>query len=434
MTPLKPKDSYQVQAGDRRVTLSFPEDVFTSLYLPIIGREAFSLWQFFLWQVRHVYLELKTHNQILTWLDFGLPEFLAARQKLEALGLLKSFYQEKEGYLYELYPPLDYEEFFEDAIFTQLLAEKIGMDAVQSLQQHFLISEISTANYQEVTTSFTNIFTKDWQPSYGQLAKKANEKKEETSSFNWLFFQDIVEKQGLHSQFLTKEDRKELQELVALYGYEELTFAKLVLKAFDPFENHFDLKKLKQIIAMEFNEKLQQLTPKSENFQIPQEDRYALLTQQGFSEAEIAFIKAASTMAPLTFLAGIKKQKGGYVGNSERYIVENLHKRHVLPDAVINVLLDYILRQLNRPNLQGAYVDAIANTWAQEKITTPEEAILKTKGFKGNKETISKQKRTSSPKKEVLPAWVDQKLEETEMNPEEAAALKRRIAKLKESR
>lgn len=432
MTPLKPKDHYQVQAGE---TLSFSSDAFTSLYLPIIGREAFSLWQFFAWQVGSSYQALKTHNQILTWLDFGLPDFLAARQKLEALGLLRSFYQVEKGYFYELYAPLSYKEFFEDAILTQLLAEKIGVEALKSLQTHFFLLKTNAENYEEVTTSFTNIFKKDWQTISTDLTKK-EPKKTRTSSFNWLFFQEVLEKQGLHSQIFTKEERRELQELVALYGYEELSFAKLVLQAFDPLENQFDLKKLKQVIALEFNEKLQQLTPPKESSTpvVKEEDRYPFLKEQGFTEAEITFIKAASTLAPLTFLAGIKKQKGGYVGNSERYIVENLHKRHLLPDPVINVLLDYILRQLNRPNLQSAYVDAIANTWAQEKIMTPEEAILKTKNFKERQGTTPAKKKTTGKKKEELPSWVGQEIEETEMNPEEARKLKERIEKLKESR
>lgn len=423
MTSLKPKDKYQVVLGTYEMS-----PLLSVLYLPILGAPAFSLYDYFLAQGR-ILTEKKSHTFLLSALDCGLPDFLKSRQKLEALGLMKTFYTE-DTYYYQLKNPLSVEKFFQDDIFIQLLREKIGDTALNELKEKLLPEKISG---KDISVTFTTIFprTLDYLPTESTPKKV----KESNTTFDWLFFSDILSHQGIHLREFSKEDRKELQDIVNLYGYSELDLGKLTLRStVTSLEGEvFSLKKLKQIIAKEFSEKLQDLNdikPVTQN-----EDRFALLLEKGFTQEEIAFIKACEEFTPLNFLAGIKKQKGGFVANSEKYLIENLHKRHVLPDSVLNVLLDYVLRQQNRSNLQSAYVEAIANSWAQEKIYTPEEAILKTrKRQQGTGTPKNPRKNTGNVKKETLPEWVDQPVEETQMTDEEKAAFQKRINKLKESR
>lgn len=442
---LQPKDNYQLQVADENFLNSDWSTVLSTLYLPIIGMKGFSLYQFFFVQQKADLKQFGKHAQILAWLDFGLPEFLATRQKLEAVGLLTSFYHE-ETFIYQLQAPLNFTEFFHDEIFTQLLVLQVGQQEVQRLIDIFLPAKKKINAYDNISASFQSIFpeTLAYLPAESPVKIPETEMMEKTD-FDWLFFKEVVEKSGLLVKNLTKEERQNLIQFVQLYGYDELTLGQLVVDTADLAEKTFDFKKLKQTIAADFNQKLQRLSaPKitakqsaqveNERTSVAGEDRFALLLAKGFTNEEIEFIKACEKIAPLQFLAAIKKQKGGFLANSEKYVVENLLKRRVLPASVINVLIDVVLRQQDRANLSAAYVDAIANTWAQAHITLPEEAIEKARDFSESNQRPTRAKSAGKKKKEPLPTWVDQPVAETTMDEQEQAAFKARIEKLKESR
>lgn len=397
-------------------------------YLPVIGTEAFALYHFFNLKQES---DVSTHSEILTWLDLGMPTFIKAREKLEALGLLKSFYNAtNQTYRYELLAPLSAERFLADEILCSLLRGKIGDVAFAKLEPTPRPS--ISANEKEISATFQSIFALNEMNFQERPAKEPATVN--PSEFDWLFLNDVLEKQGLHLKMLAQNDRNELRQLAELYGYDELSLAKVIVKSStDPI----DLKAVRKTVAAEFNSALQKMDSQRDEAPKKDEDRFARLQTQGFTQDELNFIKTTEKYAPLPFLAGIKQQKKGYVADSERYLIENLRKRSHLPDSVINVLIDYVLRQQNNPSLQNTYVNTIANDWAQKEIKLPEDAMLAISNLVSqsqNKPTRKARNTNAVRPPEPLPDWVGKEFKETEMSEEEQAKFQEQIKRLKESR
>ena len=90
-------------------------------------------------------------------------------------------------------------------------------------------------------------------------------------------------------------------------------------------------------------------------------------------------------------------------------ILEELLIDVKLNPAVINVLIDYVLRT-NNNKLVKSYVDTIAGQWKRSNIETALEAMQI-----AEKEHKKKYKKTSNSevkkKKETVPAWFNEKIE-----------------------
>ena len=118
-----PADSYLV------VNKSFLNEndrkLLTTLYQPIIGTVAICLY-FTLWSdlnKTNIISNEFTHHHLMNSMGLKLDEIIIARKKLEALGLLKTFFKEGNinNYIYELYSPLSPIEFFSNPILSSSL-------------------------------------------------------------------------------------------------------------------------------------------------------------------------------------------------------------------------------------------------------------------------------------------------------------------------
>jgi len=140
----------------------------------------------------------------------------------------------------------------------------------------------------------------------------------------------------------------------------------------------------------------------------------------------------------MLYLKAIKKQKKGFVTDNERWTVENIRKQSALPDAVINVMIHYILVVQNNASLNQKLANAIANDWAQDGIRAPEDAIRKVQKMaedKRKKSAAPKRQYKSSGRKETLPEWAKQApKKETPVSSEEQKALNEKLERLGLSR
>lgn len=114
-------------------------------------------------------------------------------------------------------------------------------------------------------------------------------------------------------------------------------------------------------------------------------------------------------------------------------MLEELIGRNLLPKSVINIIINYILVIQNQAVINANYLNAIANDWAQKKITTPEAAIAHVR--QNNQKLVRKtqpsrsnyQKRGAG-RKEALPEHIKQPPKETKLTPEKEAELNRKLA------
>src|SRR5690606_40762165 len=66
-------------------------------------------------------------------------------------------------------------------------------------------------------------------------------------------------------------------------------------------------------------------------------------------------------------------QKNGYISKPEEWTLEDVVKKSRLPNAVINILIHYILVIQGNVVFEKGLAYKISNDWAQNKVTRSEE-------------------------------------------------------------
>ncbi len=159
MITLLPADTFVIS---NKTILDTNFDILTKLYQPVIGGLSISLYYFMrsLLDKKEVTSQSYTHHYLVNSLKFKLPEILEAREKLEALGLVKSYVKEGNvnNYIYELYSPMSADEFLNNPILNVLLFNTIGKEEYEKIVEYFAIPNIKMDNYKNVTRKFSEVF------------------------------------------------------------------------------------------------------------------------------------------------------------------------------------------------------------------------------------------------------------------------------------
>lgn len=383
---LKPKNFYR--AAKALPLAHSAQEALLNLYQPIIGSQALALYFSLLGDAKDQ--GEGTHLDILNYLNFGLPQFIKERKRLEGLGLLKTFVKNDpefgELYLYELLEPLTIQGFFQDHLMIFLLLRQVGEKKFQQLQKRYRATEIDTADYVEITGSFSDSYSfsqadfrnhsaalEDTATAF-QAPESAGVDLSKGQQLDWTFLFQVAAKKFIKPQAVTAEVREKLTLYHQLYGYSPLELAEFLGDAVSLDSGEIDIKKLESSILA-----------KSQNMAVkqPQEEfsgdalirRKNSLLQQGYTEADWATIQDAETFAPLEYLEAIKEAKHSSTTKAERLLVQDLVKETPLTNSIINILINYVLVVENNDTLQRNFVEAIAANWGPQRFTTPEAAM-----------------------------------------------------------
>lgn len=108
-TALLPADTFVVI---NKTTLNdYDKKLIFNLYQPIVGAIAvnlyLSLWSYL--DKEEIFSLEWSHHHLMTNTQLGLDYIVAAREKLEGIGLMKTYYKKGtvNNYIYELYAPLN---------------------------------------------------------------------------------------------------------------------------------------------------------------------------------------------------------------------------------------------------------------------------------------------------------------------------------------
>lgn len=463
---LSPKDVYTVVQATEITDVD--QRVLTALYQPLIGSSAMSLYLVWKDSVQHE----KMLADLLGFLDVGIQEFYRARVRLEAVGLLRS-YKQKEGtsrYLYEILPPLSAQVFFEDAVFSLLLYERVGEKTFHSLRETFLPASPSKEGFQEVTRSFLDVF--HFQPTQEQQEKmmewttfsisngsnqSVTQKKAswgtENSTFDWKFFIEGLNKHFVKSNSINQESKETILMLHEMYGVDEITMQRQVLEASDVETGAVNVQRLKERVHGMFHEQHPGKVSVSDSVENTfkkekkeEQSRRQQLLASGFSSSDLSVIEASEELAPMPFLQSIKEQKGGFVTRPEQWTLEDIMSQSNLPASVVNILIHYILVIKNSPVFDRNLAYKIANDWAQQHIASPEAAIQKVKELRQASKQRLNQNRSKNTyrnnkketyRKETLPNWAKEdrsNKEEKPLDKKEQDAFKERLRKIRSYR
>ena len=156
-----PADSYTVV--NKTVIKDIDKRIITMLYQPIIGYTAVSLYNTLLDDLEKTQMmsEDLTHHHLMNTMQLRLEDILVSREKLEAVGLIKT-YMKKDNinqYVYVVYSPISANEFFNHPVLNVVLYNNLGKKEYEKVKNYFKIPKIVLKDYEDITASFDDVFT-----------------------------------------------------------------------------------------------------------------------------------------------------------------------------------------------------------------------------------------------------------------------------------
>ena len=145
-TPTDGKIEFHAKAGvfvqSQAPVTSADLDRTFNLYTPFIGATGYALYHLLVNEVPYntQLHHREDHNFVLDSLNMSLPDFVKVRRRLEAVGLIKTYFTEDslgEIYTYQMFPPLDATAFFQEQLLAGLLFKFVGEARFVTLQERY---------------------------------------------------------------------------------------------------------------------------------------------------------------------------------------------------------------------------------------------------------------------------------------------------------
>ena len=394
---LLPADTYKVI--NKTIITEYDKLVIVNLYQPIIGPLAVSLYNTFISDLDKYELmsEEYTHHHLLIQLKSGLDVIKQALKSLESVGLIKTYVKlnnNQNSYIYELYSPISPNEFLNHPILNVILYNNIGEIEYKKIVDYYKKPIIDLKEYQEISSSLNETYIS----ISNKMIKNDNIKQREQLGINIKESIDFdmlissIPKNIISDKAFNKKTKELINNLSFVYNIDTLRMVDLLRLC---IEENGMINKDKLITTVrkyyDFNS----------NGSLP---TLIYRTQPEYLKSEYSDTTNRSKMlyvfentSPYDFLRG--KNKGVKPSSRDLKILEYLAVDLNMKPAVINVLIDYVLR-INDNKLNKAYIEAIAGGWIRSNITTAVQAMER-----AEKEHKKNKQRVFTKTNEQLPVW-----------------------------
>lgn len=425
MQTILPADIYMVV--NKTVITSTDRKIITMLYQPIIGHVATSLYFTLCDDLdkREVMSEELTHYHLMMTMQLKLESIVIAREKLEAIGLLKTFFKKENvnTYVYQLYSPLSAAEFLNHPILNVVLYNNLGKKEYQKVVSYFKIPRINLKDYQEITKQFDEVFTPVPGNSITENDDIADTNKNRPTLMHQIDFNLLISSipESMISPNCFNNDVKELiNNLSYAYGIDDLTMQGIVRDSLNErglIDKNELRKNARNYYQFEQGGRLPTLiyTTQPEYLRSPTGD------VSNWAKMVYTF----ETVTPYDYLKS--KYKNGEPSARDLRLIESLLTDMKLKPGVVNVLIAYVLK-INNQKLSKNYVETIAGQWKRLNIETVEDAMrLSEKEHKRVKKKLDANKKTkpveTKQKEAPVPDWFNKELDTVGISSEEQKEL-----------
>ncbi|MEC2054676.1 replication initiation and membrane attachment family protein [Peribacillus psychrosaccharolyticus] len=442
---LIPVDRYMVSSAG--LLHDYDRKILTLLYQPLIGPVCVSLYMT-LWseiEANRLWSHSSTHYSLMNTIGLNLNEIFEARTKLEGIGLLKVYRKkmnDEKQFIYELRPPLTPEQFFTDGMLNIYLYKKIGKAHFNRLKKFFCDDRIQVDEFEEVTKSFSAIFTSDHMDSL-YMSDEAADTLEPESTQQFIGRPEGEEPEGFESTFdftlffsglksslapkkaFTSKVTETISKLAFLYGINPLQMQGLVIGSVN-MDNEIDLKELRKSAQnwyqIEYNKDMPSLTERVQ----PVKHRTQHEEPKTQEQEYIRHLETTSPRDRLMQLSG-----GAEPSANDMQIIEGVMLNQNLRPGVINVLIEYVMLKTDM-KLTKAYVEKIASHWTRKNVSTVTEAMELAKSehrqyqewAKAKKEGRNSNKKAT--RTEPVPEWLNKEETETAAVVDDSALIERK--------
>lgn len=415
---LLPADIYTVL--NQTILTEYDKKVLTSLYQPIIGASAVSLYLTY-WSdldKSEFISETLTHHHLMVALKERLDKIEEARHALEAVGLVKSYIKRQDSvneYLYELYSPLSAYEFFNHPVLNILLLNNIGEEEYNVLKDYYKKRNIRKDGYEEITNTMNETFKSIPSTSLEEIRNVEKEGLNIESIIDFDLVESSIPKGLINTRTFNKRVKNLINQLAFIYNIDTIKMIEIIRMSIED-------------VGLISKEKLIQNARRNyeynNNGRLPtiiyrSQPEY-LKSPEGDTSSKGKIISVFENTTPNDFLRN--RNKGVAPSKTDLGTIEMLAIKYELPAGVINVLVDFVLK-VNKGKLTRNYIEQIAITFKRRGIKTVPDAMEELK--KAHKKTEKKTTTSTTTSKSVsaVPSWINMTAESNEMSEEELKQL-----------
>lgn len=424
-----PADTYTVV--NKTILSNHDRKLIRMLYQPIIGHSAVSLYFTLLDDLDKLEIlsDDLTHHHLMATMQLKLEDIVKSREKLEAVGLLKTYFKKDNinHYVYLIFSPVSANEFFNHPILNVVLYNNLGKTEYEKLISYYKIPRLNLKDYYDITCSFNEVFS----PVAGRsieivedITKKSSNQLLLNKSIDFNLLISGIPKEMVHEKCFSSDIKNLINSLSYTYNIDDTTMMSLVRDSINE-KGYIDKTLLRKSCRNYYQfEEAGRLPTLIYNKQPDY-----LKKPEGDTSKWAKMVYTFENISPYEYLKA--KYKGAEPTSRDLKLVESLLIDQKLSPGVVNVLLAYVLK-INNQKLSKNYIETIVGQWKRLNIETVEDAMKITeKEHKKMRKIIHKEK---SPKKantkEILPAWFNKELDKKEPTKEEKDELDRILEEL----
>ena len=340
--------------------------VISLLYTPLMGSDALMVYLAFcsLLERNNMKSEDVIHQDLFDIYSIKPNEFMKARTKLEAIGLLNTYYKDN-SYIYVVCPPLTAKNFIKDATLGLYLYSNIRKETFDYIYNHFKIEKFEKSNYENITKSFDEVFDSQINTDYTFdkfkyiLGKKPNKNikiKQYTLDFD--SFVKNINKDFLEIG-ITKNFKDQICNLAFVYGFDENEMIGLFNDSINK-SGLYDYRLLKKKANILFNYQRNMKAPKL----VAKNEEECIVKNEDL----INYLENASPSIMLEDLITNYPVKYLDIVNE---IISNIN----LPKGVLNCMIMKVIKEKSGELPAFNYFKKVSESWSKDNVFSTIDAI-----------------------------------------------------------
>lgn len=384
--------------------------VLTLLYQPIIGQKALSLYCTLLNLVdrQRMVSEEYLHADLESLLDMDISAIEEERYKLEAIGLLVTFFT-SDYFTYEIKMPLSARSFVNDGILGEYLISHITKTRFKKIIKIFKVKQTNKKQKYNISKAFNEVFPNidktykdDYEP--GLISGKSqNYRQLNGHDIDWRFLSDSIPDAILDIEKLTEAMKNKILSLSYVYDLDELEIKEVLIQSISD-DQLINIEELARKARHFFEKRQSDINKNPKNHHKIHQNK----TPENPKDTEDYFMN----ISPKNLL---EELGDGVVLSSDLLIAERLMDEIGLTPGVINVLLAYVYKQKENKLPGYAYFQKVGLSWKRNKIDTVKIALDYIQHIEVMKQNKKQPSYKQKPQKtDVQVEWLDKYL-----NPED---------------
>lgn len=424
-----PADCYTVI--NKTVITDKDKKIITMLYQPIIGYTAVSLYNTLIDDLDKLEFSSDelTHHHLMSTMQLRLEDILIAREKLEAIGLLKTYFKKDNinQYVYLLYSPITANEFFNHPILNVVLYNNLGKKEYEKILNYFKVPRINLKDYEDITKSFDQVFSSvrgSIMEENNDVTKVDSNNLEINKGIDFSSIIASIPESQINDKCFNDDTKYLINSLSYIYNLDTLDMQGLIRNSLNEkglIDKNILRKSCREYYRFDNHGNLPTL--------IYNRQPEYLKTPKGDNSKWGKLVYTFENITPYQLLKA--KYKGAEPTDRDKKLVEDLLVEQKLNPGVINVLISYVLK-VNNQKLNKSYVETIAGQWKRLNIETVEEAMKVSE--KDYKKMHSKEKTTTKKvsvrEDSNVPVWLDKKQDIEKVTNEEVEELDKILKEL----